>query len=88
MIHHSSLYTLACLLAIDVGVIDAAFTLPIRGVKRKTLQSATLAAANGAERTVKSGIRNADLSVCVNFHSLPMYALYSLNLSYFHASIS
>jgi hypothetical protein len=83
MIHRAPLYTLACLLAIDVGVTDAAFTLPIRGVKRKTLQSATLAAANGAERTIKSGIRIADLAVCVNFHSLPMYALHPLNLSYF-----
>ncbi|GAB5589723.1 hypothetical protein Unana1_04623 [Umbelopsis nana] len=50
----------------EASIASAAVSLPIRGVKRKTLKSATLLGSNNTDHTIKSGIRNADLAYLID----------------------
>lgn len=66
--YRGNLYVVGYLLAMEASIASAAVSLPIRGVKRKTLKSATLLGSNNTDHTIKSGIRNADVAVSAQLY--------------------
>lgn len=60
MIYYPIIFAVGCLLGFEVGVSDAAITLPLRGVQRQKIKSAS---ASATDYSVKTDIRNADLAV-------------------------
>ncbi|KAJ2964068.1 hypothetical protein NQZ79_g1018 [Umbelopsis isabellina] len=59
MIYYPIVFAVGCLLGFEVGVSNAAITLPLRGVQRKKIKSAS---SSTTDYSVKTDIRNADLA--------------------------